>query len=464
MAVVSACLASALSVTVGVAVGVLPKSWRPYLWLAWPISAALAVAYALVMACKDGHGSDGPGLLYARRQLLKRVEENWVTNVLQSSLYHQARLELGLVTKIEEPHPWRLESAVPRGKPELVAPGTPLGSVFEHLDQAMLILGAPGSGKTTTMLELLCSLLEQTRAELAQAHHDRDCTLPIPVVLPLASWTLRREPLEEWMLREIVGRYRMEREDVRAWIADRQIMPLLDGLDEVDAQYREHCVGAINSFRRQHGTVPVVVCCRTLDYQQLSTALALYGTLTVQPLSRHQVEQFLDRPDGLFADAQAALAREPGLWELAATPLMLDIMVLAFRAPASSGNLSGGTREDLRDRLFAAYVRKMLAHRPAPHQERQSTIRGLAYLACQLQRREQTVFSSDLLDPLSLPDRLSSNLLEKANWLLWKGTTILGMGAVLMISYGWRGATAGSVAGLLADLTPRCVSTPLPLR
>ena len=50
MAAVSVLLAAALSVTVGVAVGVLPKSWRPYLWMAWPISVALALAYASIAA------------------------------------------------------------------------------------------------------------------------------------------------------------------------------------------------------------------------------------------------------------------------------------------------------------------------------------------------------------------------------------------------------------------------------
>lgn len=56
----------------------------------------------------------------------------------------------------------------------------------------MLVLGAPGSGKTTVMLELLCELLAKAEA---------DSDMPIPVVLPLASWALHQKPqlLTDWI-------------------------------------------------------------------------------------------------------------------------------------------------------------------------------------------------------------------------------------------------------------------------
>ena len=164
MAAVSVVLGAALSVTVGVAVGALPLSWRPYLWLAWPASLALtlALAYAAIVTSRleDSWSRRAVSArMRARAQLLGRVERNWITDVLERSLYQEARLELGLVISIEEPHPWGLISAQPRGAPEPVQPGTRLTDVFARLDRAMLILGAPGSGKTITMLELLRDLL-----------------------------------------------------------------------------------------------------------------------------------------------------------------------------------------------------------------------------------------------------------------------------------------------------------------
>lgn len=58
--------------------------------------------------------------------------------------------------------------------------------VFDEVGGALLILGAPGTGKTTLLLELARDLLDR-------AEHDP--THPIPVVFPLSSWAERRLPL-----------------------------------------------------------------------------------------------------------------------------------------------------------------------------------------------------------------------------------------------------------------------------
>jgi predicted NACHT family NTPase len=51
---------------------------------------------------------------------------------------------------------------------------------------ALLILGAPGSGKTTTLLELARSLIAAS-----EAHADE----PVPVVLNLSSWANKQLPI-----------------------------------------------------------------------------------------------------------------------------------------------------------------------------------------------------------------------------------------------------------------------------
>jgi hypothetical protein len=451
---VSVVLAATLSLTAGVAAGVLPGSWHQYLWLAWPLSAVLVAASVAIEVRRDGGEDTGSSRsrLQARKQLLRRVSDAWLKDVLDSPLYVQPSLTLGLMRTIEQPNPWGVGFTE---KTEMIPSGTALGDVFEQLHEAMLIIGAPGSGKTTTMLWLLHDVLARANAELEQARKDDDCTLPIPVVLPLASWALRRDSLEEWMLREIIGRYNMESSDVRSWLAERQIMPLLDGLDEVAAENRDQCVGAINEFRRQRGTVPIVVCCRTLEQRQLRAQLGLRGTVAIRPLNAQQVNEFLSRHADEFAGAQAALAREPGLWELAKTPLMLNIIIFAFRDPAGNEGLVPGPQKDLHSRLLATYVREMLRHRPAPSHVQITTVRRLAFLARQLQEEDQTLFSADLLTPLSTPSTPPTIAMEIVGWLVWKGITIFGMSAVVMSFYGWRGAIAGGIAGLLAGSSSR---------
>src|SRR5262249_15902003 len=135
--------------------------------------------------------------------------------------------------------------------------GTPIVDVFESMDQALLILGAPGAGKTTIMLELARDLLDRA---------DRRPDHPIPVVFPLSYWGDSRKPLAEWLADELNLRYDVTRKIAQEWVAADQILPLLDGLDTIRPKQGASCVETINSFRQSHGLLPIAVTCRTDAY------------------------------------------------------------------------------------------------------------------------------------------------------------------------------------------------------
>jgi predicted NACHT family NTPase len=69
-----------------------------------------------------------------------------------------------------------------------VPAGTPISQVFDEGASALLILGGPGTGKTTLLLELALDLLQ-----LAEQDESRS----IPTVFNLSSWAVRRQPLRE---------------------------------------------------------------------------------------------------------------------------------------------------------------------------------------------------------------------------------------------------------------------------
>ena len=99
-----------------------------------------------------------------RRQLLERVRIDWIEGVLEQSLYKVARIELGLETKpdvVESP----LDVVVqrPDQEPQPLQAGTPMRSVFDDLGGQLLILGDPGTGKTTLLLELARDLLNRAK-------------------------------------------------------------------------------------------------------------------------------------------------------------------------------------------------------------------------------------------------------------------------------------------------------------
>ena len=183
-----------------------------------------------------------------RRQLIERVRTDWIEGVLNQSLYKVARIELGLETKPDAvDRPLDVVVQRPDRESQSLPLGTPMRSVFDDLGGRLLILGDPGTGKTTLLLELTRDLLD---------HADNDEFYPVPVVFNLSSWAKERPSLVEWMADELSRITRLPEETWRVWLEREHILPLLDGLDEVALEHREECVARINDFRRQKARLP----------------------------------------------------------------------------------------------------------------------------------------------------------------------------------------------------------------
>ena len=77
------------------------------------------------------------------------------------------------------------------------------------------------------------------------------------MIFPLSTWPQSRKALAEWITDELNLLHDVFRVIAQEyWIAADEILPLLDGLDEVNAQHRPACVDAINAFRKSHGFLP----------------------------------------------------------------------------------------------------------------------------------------------------------------------------------------------------------------
>ena len=199
-----------------------------------------------------------------RHRMLAKVRRDWIDGYLKDSLHNLVRIELGLEEKPDAvSRPWDLIVQQPDRAPRPLPPGQSMGAIFDELGQALLILGAPGAGKTTLLLELTRDLLDRAA---------QDANHPIPVVFHLSSWAVRRRPLADWLVDELTERYYVPRKLAQAWTDAEQVLPLLDGLDEVAPEHRAACVEAINAFRRQHPLVPLAVCSRAAEYEELPRA------------------------------------------------------------------------------------------------------------------------------------------------------------------------------------------------
>lgn len=333
-----------------------------------------------------------------RYYMLQNVQAFWIQGVLENSLHGAALIELGLRESIGKvDNPWDILLRKPDTTDETLPPGTQILDVFDRLNGTLLILGEPGSGKTTTLLELTRDLLQRAR---------QDNEHPIPVVFNLSSWSENRKPIEQWLVDELVGKYQAPRKVAAAWVEQNMLLPLLDGLDEVTVSYRDDCVDAINAYRTRQGFINLVVCSRTADYQSLETRLKLNGAVIIKPLNAEQVDLYLASLGEQVSGVRELLHDDELLRELSQSPLMLSIMTLAYHGIAPDTMSEANGLDDHRNRLFSAYVQRMLQRRggnsPYDHAD---TLRWLSWLARIMNRRGQTVFFIEGLQPDMLPSK-----------------------------------------------------------
>ena len=116
-----------------------------------------------------------------------------------------------------------------------------LGDVLRRIPTGRLVvLGQPGAGKTILLVRLVLDLLSR------RAPGD-----PVPVLLPLASWNLPEENLENWIVRWLTtGRTGIRVSLARALLDAGLILPVLDGLDEIAEKLRGLAIARINDAMR----------------------------------------------------------------------------------------------------------------------------------------------------------------------------------------------------------------------
>jgi hypothetical protein len=380
-----------------------------------------------------------PAQLRNRQAMLQLVHNFWVKGVLEQSLHGAVIIALGLQERAGAvERPWDMVLQAPEKPDRNLPPGTKIIDVFDEMSCALLILGEPGSGKTTMLLKL-------ARDTIARA--EQDPTRPIPVVFNLSSWAEKRQPLVEWLIVELNIKYNIPKKIARPWVEKDELLLLLDGLDEVKLECQAACVQAINEFRQEHGLAPLVVCSRSADYAALTTRLKLQGAVLLQPLTPEQIDRYLAGMGDELAAVHGALQHDPALQELAQSPLMLSIMTLAYRG-ASARDLATGTAEARRKHLFEAYLRQMFKRRSAKHAySPEQTTRWLAYLAQQMIQRAQTVFLIERMQPdwQTVPRRQFAVITRLIVGL--GGGLIFGLGGGLIF-----GLSVGLIVGLMGGL------------
>ena len=357
-----------------------------------------------------------------RQNMLQLVWNTWIEGVLKKSLHNEVLIELGMETKSDAvEHPWDMVMQMPDREPEMVAPGTTMLELFDQASSSLLILGEPGSGKTTMLLDL---------ARLAILRAQEEPSQPIPVVFNLSSWK-PEQTMAAWLVDELKGKYYVSRKIGGSWVEGDDLLLLLDGLDEVKAENRAACVAAINAFRAEHSPL-VTVCSRAQEYEELSARFNLRSAVLIQLLTREQVDEYLRAAGAGLASVHQALRQDAELQEFAQTPLILSILMLAYRDAIEKELQALGAGGDCRGQLFEAYIAQMFKRRGKEEgYSAEETRKWLSWLARKMAERGQSLFYIENIQ------------LSRFSWPAGKTSLFLGLLSGLLV-----GLAIGLLTGL----------------
>ncbi|MEV5498618.1 hypothetical protein AB0M50_24790 [Nonomuraea fuscirosea] len=153
---------------------------------------------------------------------------------------------------------------------------------------------------------------------------------PVPVLLPAVTWDPLAEGLKTWIERQLRENY-----PGPGSLTIDDVLPVVDGVDELNPKRRERALACLNAAIGQGHRL--VLTCRSQEYAEANAFPAGFDVLELEPLSACQVASFLrdhlpasalplwepifetlrDDPDGEFA-------------AMCSSPFMLTMLLRAY--------------------------------------------------------------------------------------------------------------------------------------
>ncbi len=329
-----------------------------------------------------------------RAVLLKKIAYRCSTLLPLS----EERLDVTLVAAEQYLRPNIVEYRANR--PERELPQQIISKTFNESGQKILILGEPGAGKTTLLYQLALELTWTAQYNTTQS---------IPLIINLSSWAKRPAGavFEDWLLSEMHVGYDIPKEYGKKLISEKQVVFLLDGLDEVAESSRSSCVESIDRYFTD--LIPVVVCCRIKEYELLKQYLRFEFAVKIKSLNELQVEYYFKALK--LEHLEEAWRKNIALREALTTPLMVRVAAIGFADTSAISEVELTRPSIAAQTLWRAYTHYVL-HRKKKLEETRyrqkytdiQVWRWLQWLAQTLNERNITNFYLERMQLDILPE------------------------------------------------------------
>ncbi|MFD1544198.1 NACHT domain-containing protein [Nonomuraea guangzhouensis] len=237
----------------------------------------------------------------------------------------------------------------------------------------LIILGGPGTGKTTLAVQLVLELLRT-----------RQPGEPVPVLLSAARWNDRVHPqLRDWLVASLAADYHALRAEglgpdiPETLVARSEVLPVIDGLDELPEAARAAMLTALN--RGMYETDQLILTCRTTQFAQavaeIGDVITATAVIEPQPMSPAAATDYLRAclppvPHPIWLEILEALrtGAAPALSKVASASLGLWLVRATYIAPRVDPTplleLGRGSAAELHDHLCDQLIPALVSTRP----------------------------------------------------------------------------------------------------
>lgn len=397
--------------------------WVPAVWCAAGLLlvGSLLVGYLLLSRAQDEIGKDDQALA----DLATRLEADWSEEAVQREVTRPAPLRVAWCSTgrpaasrkavLDDPLGGDWWEVPLRGLTDVPSSGQSatinqqIVKAFRQLPRRhMMVLGGPGGGKSAFAILLTLGLI-RTRSD----------DEPVPVLLPINEWD-PVEPIDVFVSRrlaedyeKVLGRYGTPRQVADRLVTAKQILPVLDGLDELRASAIGSALDALDRYASTDR--PLVVTCRSREYEQIvtrtGTVLATAAVVELESVTIDAMIDYLSFPEaaeprwkpvldylkGLNFHSEEArgAARNDPLAVALSTPLMVSLARAAYRQPKSrpAELLDFRSQEEVAGRLMDAFATAAFTTGKRPRRGRcqpYESVRARRWLECLASHMRQT--------------------------------------------------------------------------
>ncbi len=281
------------------------------------------------------------------------------------------------------------------------------------LPRRIVVVGEPGAGKTVVGIRLLLMWLRHRNALQSDGPRFKS---PVPVRVEASGWDGNRDrEFTKWLASQLTDRYRLHPRVAHALVDSGRILPILDGIDEMDSigAPPERALAVLSQLNAPPwDRRPNVVVCSAdtiAEIQSRSGHVGLHSatTFSVQPLTdadiKDHLEQFCGRvciDPSQWSPVITQVARDPGgpLATALDNPLALSLAAAALSPhggrvdPADLAALDQPAA--IRSALFAALIPAAVSATPSVARARgytQDSVQAwLTTLARHLQQQQNS--------------------------------------------------------------------------